>query len=213
MTRGGSLKIFAAMMTSMDAGIGRVLRALARAGRERNTLVIFTSDNGGERYSFNWPFSFQKLNLHEGGLRVPAILRWPGVVPAGQSTEQAVITMDWTATMLAAGGATADAAYPLDGEDILPVCTRAKPPHDRTLFWRTIERDAVRSGNWKYLREQNEESLFDVVADPGEKSDLRTEKPEVFARLKSAFDRWNAEMLPRPAAAATDLGSGLQNGL
>src|SRR5688572_17351881 len=83
MTNGGSLGAYAEMMRSMDAGIGRVLAALRDARLERNTLVIFTSDNGGERYSFNWPFSFQKLYLFEGGIRVPAIVRWPGVVPAG----------------------------------------------------------------------------------------------------------------------------------
>jgi arylsulfatase A-like enzyme len=97
MTNGGSLETYAEMMVSMDAGIGRVLDALRRARLERNTLVIFTSDNGGERYSFNWPFSFQKMFLYEGGIRVPAIVRWPGVVPAGAVTDQAAITMDWTA--------------------------------------------------------------------------------------------------------------------
>jgi arylsulfatase A-like enzyme len=200
MTRGGSLKIYAAMMKSMDAGIGRVLRALARARLEKNTLVIFTSDNGGERYSFNWPFSFQKMHLWEGGLRVPAIVRWPGVIPAGRSTDQAAITMDWTATLMAAGGATADPAYPLDGEDLLPVCTGARAPYDRTLFWRTILRDAARIGQWKYLKESGNEHLFDVVADPGEKNDRRTVQPEVFDRVKTAFLAWNEKMLVKPAA-------------
>ena len=104
MTAGGSRAIYGAMMKSMDAGIGRVLKALARAKLERDTLVIFTSDNGGERYSFNWPFSFAKGNLWEGGTRVPAMVRWPGVIAAGQVTEQAAITMDWTAMILAATG-------------------------------------------------------------------------------------------------------------
>src|SRR6059036_4164059 len=112
MVEGGSLKIYAAMMKSMDGGIGRVLKALDRAKLGRNTLVIFTSDNGGERYSFNWPFSFQKFNLWEGGIRVPAIVRWPGVVPAGRTTEQAATTMDWTATILGVTGTTANPAYP-----------------------------------------------------------------------------------------------------
>ncbi len=70
--------------------------------------MIFTSDNGGERYSFNWPFSFQKFYLWEGGIRVPAIVRWPGVIPAGRVTDQAVITMDWTATILAVTGTSPD---------------------------------------------------------------------------------------------------------
>jgi len=199
MTNGGSLKIYASMMKSMDAGIGRVLRALDRTRQARQTLVIFTSDNGGERYSFNWPFSFQKLNLFEGGLRVPAIVRWPGVVPAGRSTDQPATTMDWTATLLAAGGATPDPAYPLDGEDVLPVCTGAKGPYDRTLFWRTIERDAVRSGRWKYLKEEGHEHLFDLAVDPGEKTDLRSAHPDTFQQLKREFDAWNARMLPKPA--------------
>jgi arylsulfatase A-like enzyme len=199
MTNGGSLKIFATMMKSMDAGIGRVLRALQRTRLDRNTLVIFTSDNGGERYSFNWPFSFQKGNLFEGGLRVPAVVRWPGVIPAGRTTDQPAITMDWAATMIAAGQGTADPAYPLDGEDLLPICTGAKALYDRTLFWRTIERDAARSGKWKYLKEQGREHLFDVVTDPGEKTDLRAAHPDTFRTLKQQFDAWNAQMLPKPA--------------
>jgi len=198
MTNGGSLKIYASMMKNMDAGIGRVLRALDRSGQTRNTLVVFTSDNGGERYSFNWPFSFRKYDLHEGGLRVPAIARWPGVIPAGGSTDQPLITMDWSATLIGAGGATADAAYPLDGEDMLPVCTGKRPPYDRALFWRTIERDAARSGQWKYLKAEGEEHLFDVVTDPGETTDLRTSRAATFQRLKEQFDAWNAQMLPKP---------------
>ncbi len=123
MTNGGSLEAYAQMMRSMDSGIGRVLAALRRARLERDTLVIFTSDNGGERYSFNWPFSFQKLYLVRGrhpraGHRPLARRRAAGAV-----TDQAAITMDWTATMLAAAGAPADAA-PLDGESLLPVLTR-----------------------------------------------------------------------------------------
>jgi arylsulfatase A-like enzyme len=195
MTKGGSLKIYGSMMKSMDAGIGRVLRALSRAGGDRHTLVIFTSDNGGERYSFNWPFSFQKGHLWEGGLRVPAIVRWTGVVPAGRTTEQPAITMDWTATILAAGGASADPGYPLDGEDLLPVCSGRRGPYERTLFWRALGREAARIGPWKYLKESGNEHLYDVVQDPGEKTDLRTSRPDEFARLKRQFGEWNAQML------------------
>src|SRR4030095_11068545 len=114
MVAGGSLNIFATMMKRMDAGIGRVLKALERAKLDRNTLVIFTSDNGGERFSYNWPFSFQKGDLYEGGTRVPAIVSWRGVIPAGRTTEQAAITMDWTATILKVTGTEPDAAYSLD---------------------------------------------------------------------------------------------------
>ncbi len=194
MTEGGSLKTYAAMVRSMDAGIGRVLAALPK-----NTLVIFTSDNGGERYSFNWPFSFQKSYLWEGGIRVPAIVRWPGVVPAGRDTAQAAITMDWTATMLAAAGAHADPAYPLEGEDLMPVCRGVRPAYDRTLFWRTHSRDAARMGQWKYLKDSGKEHLFDLANDPGEKSDVQAKHPDLFAEIRKRFASWDKQMLPRPA--------------
>jgi arylsulfatase A-like enzyme len=198
MIAGGSRQIYGSMMKSMDAGIGRVLKALKRARLERDTLVIFTSDNGGERYSYNWPFSFQKMDLHEGGTRVPAIVRWPGVIPAGRVTEQAAITMDWTATILAATGTAADPAYPLDGENLLPVCTGERAAYDRTLFWRTIERAAARAGRWKYVADRDGEYLFDLVVDPGEKDDRRRKEEAQFARIEQAYLDWNARMLPRP---------------
>jgi arylsulfatase A-like enzyme len=198
MTRGGSLPIYGEMMKSMDAGIGRVLKALGRAGLERDTLVIFTSDNGGERYSFNWPFAFQKMYLWEGGTRVPAIVRWPGVVPAGRSTEQAAITMDWTSTILAAAGASPDLAYALDGENLLPVCTGERGPYDRALFWRTRTRASARVGNWKYLNDSGEEHLFDLSIDPGEKNELRRDQPARFDEIKRRYLAWDAQMLPRP---------------
>jgi arylsulfatase A-like enzyme len=198
MTAGGSRKIYASMMRSMDAGIGRVLKALERARLERDTLVIFTSDNGGERYSYNWPFSFDKFDLHEGGTRVPALVRWPGVIPAGRVTEQAAITMDWTATILAVTGSAADPAYPIDGENLLPVCTGQRALYDRTLFWRTIDRAAARAGRWKYLADADGEYLFDVAADPGEKDDRRQREPATFEQIKQQYAAWNAQMLPRP---------------
>jgi arylsulfatase A-like enzyme len=198
MTDGGSRTIYASMMKSMDAGIGRVLKALERAKLERDTLVIFTSDNGGERYSYNWPFSFQKMFLYEGGTRVPALVRWPGVVPAGRVTEQAAITMDWTATILAVTGSAADPAYPLDGENLMPVCTGERAVYDRTLFWRTVERAAARVGNWKYLADNDGEHLFDMALDPGEKADRRRKQAETFERIKQQYLDWNARMLPRP---------------
>jgi arylsulfatase A-like enzyme len=199
MVAGGSRAIYGSMMRSMDAGIGRVLAALKRAKIERSTLVIFTSDNGGERYSYNWPFSFQKMSLYEGGTRVPAIVRWTGVVPPGRITDQAAITMDWTATILDAAGAAADPSYPLDGESLLAVCTGRRAAYDRTLFWRTIARAAARDGNWKYLADEEGEHLFDLVVDPGEKDDRRRAEPGRFDRLKQQYLDWNGRMLPRPA--------------
>lgn len=197
--RGGSLTTYAEMMKSLDDGVGQVLEALAASGRERETLVIFTSDNGGERFSYNWPFRGEKGELWEGGLRVPAIVRWPGVVPDGRVVDQVAITMDWTATLLAVAGSASDPAYPLDGVDLLPVMTGAAPVLERTLFWRYGESEtAIRAGHFKHLKDaQGEEYLFDLEDDEREAVDLREDRPEVFERLKAAFARWDAEMLPR----------------
>ena len=197
MVSGGSLKIYASMVKSMDTGIGRVLDALRRARLDRNTLVIFTSDNGGERYSYNWPFSFQKFYLWEGGIRVPAIVRWPGTIPAGRISDQPIITMDWTTTILAATGTASDPASLLDGEDVMPVCKGTRLPYERTLCWRTQARAAARVGNWKYLNDSGNEYLFDLSLDPGEKNDLRGSHGDMFTRIRAHYEKWNAQMLPR----------------
>ena len=105
---GGSQKTYARMVTRMDLQVGRVLQALEANGIADNTIVIFTSDNGGERFSDTWPFTGSKTELLEGGLRIPAIVRWPGRIPAGRTTEQVMITMDWMPTLLAAAGAGPD---------------------------------------------------------------------------------------------------------
>jgi len=198
-TAGGSLKTYGSMMKSLDNGVRDVLKALAQAGLTRNTLVIFTSDNGGERFSYNWPFTGQKFSLWEGGIRVPAIVRWPGVVPAGRISHQAAITMDWTATMLALGNAKPDPAYPLDGDDLLPVIRGSQPPYDRTFFWRTSIQDAMLNGRWKYLKDGPRESLFDLSIDEHERADFREQNPEMFTRLKNQFKNWDSTVLPRPA--------------
>jgi arylsulfatase A-like enzyme len=195
---GGSRETYAEMVKAMDSGIGDIFKALRSAKIERETIVIFTSDNGGERYSYNWPFSSDKLNLWEGGLRVPALVRWPGMVATSKVTNQALTTLDWTATIMALGGAKADPAYPLDGEDITAVMIGKRQPFDRTLFFRITTQDAARMGNWKYLREGRNEHLFDLAKDPGEKADLRLEHPDVFETLRQKYQAWNAQMLPNP---------------
>ena len=198
---GGSLRTFAEMAERLDQGVGRLLRTLEDSGLSRDTFVVFTSDNGGERYSYNWPASEAKGSLHEGGIRVPAIVRWPGRVPVGSVTDQTVITMDWSATMLALGGVSADPRYPLDGVDLLPLCQGRTVRMDRTLFWRTREEEAVREEAWKYLRTGEGELLFDISNDPGERADLAAYHPERLTRLREQFRRWNGEMLPRPTPA------------
>jgi arylsulfatase A-like enzyme len=196
---GGSRRVFAAMMQRLDEGVGRLLRALEDAGQSRDTFVVFTSDNGGERYSYNWPASDGKVSLKEGGIRVPAIVRWPGRVPAGRTADQSVITMDWTATILGVAGAAPAPGYPLDGVDLTPLCLGEPAQFERALFWRTRAQDAARRGRWKYLRSGDDEMLFDIPNDPGERSDLDIYQPQALTSLREEFRRWNSQMLPRPA--------------
>ena len=187
-------------MKNLDAGIGRVLEALKKTGLERNTLVIFTSDNGGERFSYHWPLTGQKMDLHEGGIRVPAIVRWPGVTTTGTISHQPIITMDWTATMIAVAGGKPDPKYPLDGEDLKAVLTGKRPVYDRTFFWRTARQGAMRSGQWKYLREGKNEFLFDLSTDEREQSDFTMSRPELLDRLRKEFAQWemSVESYQRP---------------
>ena len=118
---GGSVVTYLTMIRQMDEGIGRILRALKRAEADRDTLVVFTSDNGGERFSDTWPLVGKKMDLLEGGIRVPYIVRWPAKVKAGGVTDQLAITMDWVATFLDAAGVEPHPDYPLDGVSLLPV--------------------------------------------------------------------------------------------
>ncbi len=198
MVAGGSLKAYAAMMKSLDDGVGQVIKALERAGHARDTLVIFTSDNGGERFSYNWPFSGKKFELLEGGLRVPAMLRWPGVVPANRVSNQVAITMDWTATILAAAGASSAPTHPLDGEDLLPVVRGTRPTFERTLFWRHSTQAAARKGRWKYYRpDEKNEFLFDLSVDEREQSDFKASHKAEFESLRAEYAKWESQVLPR----------------
>jgi len=194
---GGSLKLYSEMMRSLDDGVGRVMQALKVAGLDRNTLVIFTSDNGGERFSYQWPFSGGKGDLREGGIRVPAIIRWPDMIPARRVTSQMAITMDWTATILAAAGAQPANGYPLDGIDLLPFVTRAAPVRERAFFWRIGQQDAVREGKWKYFRDGERRRLFDLSVDEHEQADFSSTNDDVMKHLSTEFAEWDRQMLPR----------------
>ena len=202
---GGTQKTYAIMVQSLDVNIGRVLQALDASGLAGNTIVVFTSDNGGERFSKTWPFSGMKTELLEGGIRVPTIVRWPGRIAAGSVSEQVTITMDWVPTLLAAAGTTPDAAYPSDGEDLGPIMTGRAAPHSRRLYWRykAGSQRAIRDGDWKYLRIAGNEFLFDVVKDPRERGNLKDRQKDVFDRLKTDWETWTDTMLPeRPRPAA-----------
>jgi arylsulfatase A-like enzyme len=185
------------MVTSMDGNIGRILSRLRELGMEQDTVVVFTSDNGGERFSHNWPFSGIKTELLEGGIRVPFIVKWPGLTAPGSVNESPVLSMDFMPTFLAAAGASPHPDYPLDGVDIAPALAGARLP-ERSLYWRFWNKDqkAARRGRYKYLSINGNEYLFDILADPRERGNLKDRMPDRFAELKGAFDAWNGEMIP-----------------
>jgi arylsulfatase A-like enzyme len=211
-TDGGSQKTFAAMVTRMDMQIGRVLDALDRHGLAHNTIVIFTSDNGGERYSNTWPFTGKKTELLEGGLRIPNIIRWPRRVAPGTVNSQVTISMDWMPTLLAAGGAAPDPAFPPDGIDLTATLLHHAPPVPRALFWRylNLSQEACRDGDWKYLKILDNTFLFNVVDDPLERANLKDREPARYAKLHAEYRAWDASMLPLDPSAATSGFTGKQ---
>jgi arylsulfatase A-like enzyme len=196
---GGSLDTYRKMVEALDAGIGRVLAALRASGQEKNTIVLFSSDNGGERWSYQWPLSGGKGGLNEGGIRVPNILRWPAAIRGGQVSHVPVITHDWTATLLEAVGVKPGAAHPLDGRSLLPYLLDGARPPKHDLFWRTRQERALRRGDWKYLRTSSGETLHNLVDDPRERANLAAHNPALFAELRSAWEKVAAELLPYPS--------------
>ena len=197
-TAGGSAEIYAAMVKRLDEGVGEVLQA---SGQADNTLVIFTSDNGGERYSNFGSFQGRKGSLYEGGIRVPTLIHYPGVTQANQVSNQVIITHDLTATILAATGTSFNPDYPPDGQNLIPLLRGEQNVFPRTLFWRyggaaPRTQKAVRSGDWKYISVAEQEYLFDLSTDIGEKVDLKASHPEVFTQLRNQFEHWNLQMLP-----------------
>jgi arylsulfatase A-like enzyme len=206
-TDGGSVPTYLTMVRQMDEGIGRILRALDATGAAEGTLVIFTSDNGGERFSDTWPMVGKKMDLLEGGIRVPYIVRWPGRIKPGGVTAQPALTMDWTATMLAAAGVAAHPDYPLDGVSLLPVLDDPGATIARDLYWRMKFRNqkALRSGDWKYLALDGDEFLFDLLKDQRERANLTRRHPERLAELRARYAAWEATLPPIPPDATVSI--------
>ncbi|HJQ56114.1 MAG TPA: sulfatase-like hydrolase/transferase, partial [Vineibacter sp.] len=203
---GGNIHTYQRMIHHMDEGIGQVVAALRDGGALDNTLVIFTSDNGGERFSDNWPLVGGKMDLTEGGIRVPWIAHWPKVIAAGQVSDQHCLTMDWTATILDAAGVAADPAYPLDGVSLLALL-RGGAEFPRPMYWRMKHRQqrALREGRWKYLKVDDHEYLFDINADARERANRATHEPERLSAMHAAWLRWNESMPAVPTDAAVHL--------
>ena len=199
---GGSVATYQTMIRHMDEGIGRIFAALKAAKIDRNTIVVFTSDNGGERYSDTWPLVGKKMDLLEGGIRVPYIVRWPARVKAGRDTDQVAITMDWVATFLEVAGVKAHRDYPLDGRSLLKVLRDPKKTFARELYWKMLfrEQKALRAGNWKYLSVEGSEFLFNLAKDERERANMGGRDPKRLAAMRAKVQAWEASLPAHPGA-------------
>ncbi|WP_327355038.1 sulfatase family protein [Streptomyces sp. NBC_01304] len=198
---GGSVEKYKEMVEDLDRSVGQVLAALRKSGQERDTLVFFASDNGGERFSYNWPLSGNKASLQEGGIRVPTLLRWPARIDGGQVSDLPVFTPDWTATLLELAGARPNAAYPLDGTSLAGHLLRGEEIEaGRDLFWRVRGERALRRGDWKYYRgKSGKDQLFNLAEDQREQADRAAFEPELLKELREAWERTDKGLLPYPA--------------
>ena len=197
-TSGGSPAIYSAMMKRLDDAVGSVMTTLDDEGLTKNTVVIFTNDNGGERFSDMGGLSNSKMSVWEGGIRVPAFVRWPGKIQEGSITKQVAVTMDWTATILSLSRANPNKDFPLDGIDLLPVITSKKQNIERELYWRVTQRKnekAVRYGDWKFIQDSNGEHLFNIATDQEEKKDLKDTNKEMADKLKKRLSEWEKSVL------------------
>jgi arylsulfatase A-like enzyme len=201
--------VYGAMVESSDQSVGRILNKLDELGIADHTVVIFTSDNGGLiRATANGPWRNGKGTLYEGGVRVPLIIRWPGGAKPGTVCDMPVMTIDFFSTMLDMAGVSAGR---VDGESIVPLLRRGKPPKRDTLYWHyphyhqppAAPSGAIRCGDFKLIEfyEDGRVELYNLKDDPGEQRDLVSLMPERAAELRRRFHQWlkevNAQM-PTP---------------
>lgn len=199
-------KLFAAMMSAMDDAIGRLLGAVRESGQEDNTMVFFVGDNGGptpSTTSSNGPLRGFKMTTWEGGPRVPFLAQWKGHLPAGKTYDYPVLNLDILPTALAAAGAPADAAWKLDGVNLLPYLTGEKTsrPHE-TLYWRCGPQWAVRNGDLKLVVARGgsgSPELYNLANDIGESKNLASAQPDDVKKLLAMYDAWSAEQAPPSA--------------
>jgi arylsulfatase A-like enzyme len=197
---GGSLETYREMVEDLDGAIGKVIDSLRRSGELENTLVFFASDNGGERFSYVWPFAGGKGQVLDGGIRVSTLLSWPGKLRPRQVNHEPVVTMDWTATLLELAGADPDPAHPLDGVSLVDHLFRGKPLAERDLFWRMKGQRALRRGDLKYVRlTDNVDRLYDIGTDSHEQANLAKKRAGDLASLRQAWEQIDGGLIQYPA--------------
>ncbi|MBJ7539234.1 sulfatase family protein [Marinomonas transparens] len=205
---GGNIHTYRKMIHHMDEGIGNIMATLDKHGLTEDTLIVFTSDNGGERFSDNWPLVGGKMDLTEGGIRVPWIARWPAAIKKGTVSMQHSMTMDWSRTLLEVGGGEIDPHYPVDGISLMPILTGETERFERPLYWRMNHRDqrALRVDDWKYLKVDEHEYLFNITNDARERANLGKKYPERLEAMRKQWLNWNETIPPIPDDATVSLG-------
>jgi arylsulfatase A-like enzyme len=186
----GNRQKLAGMLAAVDEAIGQVVDALDAASLRENTLILFSSDNGGPPPGVNTPFSHYKGSIYEGGVQAAAFANWPGKLPAGKRVRQPMHIVDWYPTLLKLAGAKTEQALPVDGADVWPMLTADAPsPHESLLLCSAPNKAAIRVGDWKLLLDvTGRVELFDLATDIAEEHDLAAKEPERVKQLRSQLD-------------------------
>ncbi len=207
------LRVYAAMLRSLDRSVGRIVEKLEAEGLADNTLIVFSSDNGGPGYiglpGINDPFRGWKLTLFEGGIRVPMFVSWPARIPAGSKIDEPVAHIDVMPTMAAAAGAALPAGVEIDGRNLLPLAdgTGGFERQDDALFWQSGYYRVVRAGDWKLQVDGKQQKtwLFDLSTDPTEEENLAEARPDKLAELQALLDKHHKNARAPLYASTTDI--------
>ena len=223
----GARKQLAGMLAAVDEAIGQVVAALEKSGLRENTLIVFSSDNGGPPPGVNTPLRDFKGSIFEGGVRAAAFANWPGKIPAGQRLKEPMHIIDWYPALVKLAGGSSEQKLPLDGRDVWPMLTeKAASPHDAILSAQSIENAALRMGDWKLIvstgadaelpdessktkpkgnrkpksktkgRKYQPVMLFNLAADPGEKTNLADQQPERVTTMKAKLAELLKDAVP-----------------
>ena len=181
-------------ITAMDAAIGEVLDLLDEYDLADNTIVIFFSDNGGASISDNAPLRGHKGRVFEGGIRVCSAIRYPGRIPAGTVNREFLTSLEIFPTLLNLASIVPQEGIVLDGFDMMPMLAEGKPSPRQEMYWKRRAKEAARVGQWKWIRNENGEFLFDLAQDVGEENNLIDKMPEKAAEMQAHFKDWAKRM-------------------
>jgi len=185
---------FLASVTCMDDSIDELLDLLDEYDLADDTIVIFFSDNGGGGGSDNAPLRGGKGSMHEGGIRVPCIVRYPKKIDAGTVSDAFVSSLELVPTLLTEAGTEPPHDVILDGRDMMPVLAAGKPSPRSAMFWQRKNHKAARVGDWKWVSTPSHSGLYNLAADIGEAHDLSQSRPEKLREMQQRFARWRQEM-------------------